>query len=104
MAATPSGEQFELRFGEQHAAVTAACRAPAPWRIEREILWIKFREGLSGFDIGSRRGKPRQHVALRSEQKTRAFAEAERLQMDYLNGVTLEDLLPTPLDLAVFKL
>src|SRR3954452_20342681 len=25
--------------------------------------------------------------------------EAERLQMDYLNGVTLETLLPTPLDL-----
>ena len=31
------------------------------------------------------------------------LAEAERLQMDYLNGVTLEDLLPTPLDLATFR-
>jgi Rrf2 family nitric oxide-sensitive transcriptional repressor len=31
------------------------------------------------------------------------LAEAERLQMDYLNGITLEDLLPSPLDLAVFK-
>ena len=31
------------------------------------------------------------------------LAEAERLQMEYLNGVTLEDLLPTPLDLATFK-
>ncbi|MHB1557484.1 MAG: RrF2 family transcriptional regulator [Isosphaeraceae bacterium] len=31
------------------------------------------------------------------------LAEAERLQMDYLNGVTLEGLLPRPLDLAVFK-
>jgi Rrf2 family transcriptional regulator, nitric oxide-sensitive transcriptional repressor len=31
------------------------------------------------------------------------LAEAERLQMDYLNSVTLEDLLPSPLDLAVFK-
>jgi Rrf2 family nitric oxide-sensitive transcriptional repressor len=31
------------------------------------------------------------------------LAEAERLQMDYLNGVTLEALLPTPLDLAAFK-
>ena len=30
------------------------------------------------------------------------LAEAERLQMDYLNGVTLESLLPTPLDLATF--
>lgn len=29
--------------------------------------------------------------------------EAERRQMDYLNGVSLEDLLPTPLDLATFK-
>ena len=31
------------------------------------------------------------------------FAEAERRQMDYLNSVTLEALLPTPLDLAFFK-
>jgi Rrf2 family transcriptional regulator, nitric oxide-sensitive transcriptional repressor len=31
------------------------------------------------------------------------LAEAERLQMDYLNSVTLEDLLPTPLDLDIFK-
>jgi Rrf2 family transcriptional regulator, nitric oxide-sensitive transcriptional repressor len=31
------------------------------------------------------------------------LAEAERLQMDYLNSVTLEDLLPTPLDLEIFK-
>ncbi len=31
------------------------------------------------------------------------LAEAERIQMDYLNGVTLEGLLPRPLDLAVFK-
>jgi Rrf2 family nitric oxide-sensitive transcriptional repressor len=31
------------------------------------------------------------------------LAEAERRQMDYLNGVTLESLLPTPLDLARFK-
>jgi Rrf2 family nitric oxide-sensitive transcriptional repressor len=31
------------------------------------------------------------------------FAEAERLQMDYLDGVTLEALLPDPLDLATFK-
>ncbi len=31
------------------------------------------------------------------------LAEAERLQMDYLNSVTLEGLLPRPLDLAVFK-
>lgn len=31
------------------------------------------------------------------------FAEAERLQMDYLSGVTLESLLPDPLDLTVFK-
>jgi Rrf2 family nitric oxide-sensitive transcriptional repressor len=31
------------------------------------------------------------------------LAEAERLQMDYLNGVTLESLLPSPLDLATFK-
>ena len=31
------------------------------------------------------------------------LAEAERLQMDYLNGVTLESLLPNPLDLAIFK-
>jgi Rrf2 family nitric oxide-sensitive transcriptional repressor len=31
------------------------------------------------------------------------LAEAERIQMDYLNGVTLESLLPTPLDLAMFK-
>ena len=33
----------------------------------------------------------------------RVLAEAERLQMDYLNGVTLESLLPDPLDLTVFK-
>lgn len=31
------------------------------------------------------------------------LAEAARLQMDYLNGVTLEALLPAPLDLAKFK-
>ena len=31
------------------------------------------------------------------------FAEAERLQMDYLNSITLESLLPTPLDLSMFK-
>ena len=31
------------------------------------------------------------------------LAEAERLQMDYLNSITLESLLPSPLDLAVFK-
>jgi Rrf2 family transcriptional regulator, nitric oxide-sensitive transcriptional repressor len=31
------------------------------------------------------------------------LAEAERLQMDYLNSVTLEALLPIPLDLATFK-
>ncbi len=31
------------------------------------------------------------------------LAEAERLQMDYLNSITLETLLPTPLDLAIFK-
>jgi Rrf2 family nitric oxide-sensitive transcriptional repressor len=31
------------------------------------------------------------------------LAEAERLQMDYVNRVTLEALLPTPLDLASFK-
>jgi Rrf2 family nitric oxide-sensitive transcriptional repressor len=33
----------------------------------------------------------------------RVLAEAERRQMDYLNSVTLESLLPIPLDLAVFK-
>ncbi len=31
------------------------------------------------------------------------LAEAERLQMDYLNSITLEALLPNPLDLATFK-
>jgi Rrf2 family nitric oxide-sensitive transcriptional repressor len=31
------------------------------------------------------------------------FAEAERLQMDFLNSITLESLLPEPLDLAIFK-
>ncbi len=31
------------------------------------------------------------------------LAEAERRQMEYLDGVTLESLLPTPLDLAAFK-
>jgi Rrf2 family nitric oxide-sensitive transcriptional repressor len=31
------------------------------------------------------------------------LAEAERLQMDYLDSVTLESLLPTPLDLSTFK-
>ena len=31
------------------------------------------------------------------------LAEAERLQMDYLNGVTLESLLPKPPDLATFQ-
>jgi Rrf2 family nitric oxide-sensitive transcriptional repressor len=31
------------------------------------------------------------------------LAEAERRQMEYLNGVTLESLLPTPLDLAAFQ-
>lgn len=31
------------------------------------------------------------------------LAEAERRQMDYLNSVSLEALLPTPLDLAIFK-
>jgi Rrf2 family nitric oxide-sensitive transcriptional repressor len=31
------------------------------------------------------------------------LAQAERLQMDYLNGITLESLLPRPLDLAAFK-
>jgi Rrf2 family nitric oxide-sensitive transcriptional repressor len=31
------------------------------------------------------------------------LTEAERIQMDYLNSVTLESLLPTPLDLAIFK-
>jgi Rrf2 family nitric oxide-sensitive transcriptional repressor len=31
------------------------------------------------------------------------LAQAERVQMDYLNKVTLESLLPTPLDLAIFK-
>jgi Rrf2 family transcriptional regulator, nitric oxide-sensitive transcriptional repressor len=32
----------------------------------------------------------------------RVLAEAERRQMDYLNSVSLETLLPTPLDLAIF--
>ena len=31
------------------------------------------------------------------------LAEAERLQMSYLDGITLESLLPIPLDLATFK-
>ena len=31
------------------------------------------------------------------------LAKAERLQMDYLNSVTLESLLPKPLDLTTFK-
>jgi Rrf2 family nitric oxide-sensitive transcriptional repressor len=31
------------------------------------------------------------------------LAEAERLQMDYLNSITLESLLPEPLNLAIFK-
>ncbi len=31
------------------------------------------------------------------------LAEAERRQIDYLNGITLEALLPTPLNLSVFK-
>jgi Rrf2 family nitric oxide-sensitive transcriptional repressor len=31
------------------------------------------------------------------------LAEAERRQMEYLNSVSLESLLPAPLDLAVFK-
>jgi Rrf2 family transcriptional regulator, nitric oxide-sensitive transcriptional repressor len=31
------------------------------------------------------------------------LAEAERLQMAYLNSITLESLLPEPLDLMVFK-
>jgi len=31
------------------------------------------------------------------------LAEAERRQMDYLNSVTLQELLPIPLDLAIFK-
>ncbi len=31
------------------------------------------------------------------------LAEAERIQMDYLDGVTLEALLPTPLDLSSFR-
>jgi Rrf2 family transcriptional regulator, nitric oxide-sensitive transcriptional repressor len=31
------------------------------------------------------------------------LAEAERIQMDYLNSITLESLLPTPLDLSLFK-
>jgi Rrf2 family nitric oxide-sensitive transcriptional repressor len=33
----------------------------------------------------------------------RVLAEAERLQMEFLDGVTLESLLPVPLDLATFK-
>jgi Rrf2 family nitric oxide-sensitive transcriptional repressor len=33
----------------------------------------------------------------------RVLIEAERRQMEYLNSVTLEALLPTPLDLATFK-
>jgi Rrf2 family nitric oxide-sensitive transcriptional repressor len=31
------------------------------------------------------------------------LAEAERIQMDYLNSISLESLLPTPLDLTIFK-
>jgi Rrf2 family nitric oxide-sensitive transcriptional repressor len=31
------------------------------------------------------------------------LAEAERIQTEYLDGVTLESLLPNPLDLAAFK-
>jgi Rrf2 family nitric oxide-sensitive transcriptional repressor len=31
------------------------------------------------------------------------LAEAERRQMEYLDSVTLEALLPNPLDLAIFK-
>jgi Rrf2 family nitric oxide-sensitive transcriptional repressor len=31
------------------------------------------------------------------------LAKAERVQMDYLNSVTLESILPTPLDLTTFK-
>jgi Rrf2 family nitric oxide-sensitive transcriptional repressor len=31
------------------------------------------------------------------------LAKAERIQMDYLDSVTLENLLPRPLDLAIFK-
>ena len=31
------------------------------------------------------------------------LAEAERLQRDYLDSVTLESLLPSPLDLATFQ-
>jgi Rrf2 family nitric oxide-sensitive transcriptional repressor len=31
------------------------------------------------------------------------LAEAERIQMEYLNGITIESLIPTPCDLTVFK-
>ena len=31
------------------------------------------------------------------------LAEAERLQMDYLNSISLESILPAPLDLETFK-
>jgi Rrf2 family nitric oxide-sensitive transcriptional repressor len=33
----------------------------------------------------------------------RVFAEAERRQLEYLNDVTLESLLPAPLELEAFK-
>ena len=47
-------------------------------------------------------GSPGQCVIQPGCTLLRVFAEAERRQMDYLNTITLESLLPATLDLVTF--
>lgn len=76
----------------------ALAREPAAITVGRVIL--DFEGGVHLLDCV---GTPGVCVIQPGCTLRGVFAEAERLQREYLDGVTLEDLLPTPLDLAVFR-
>jgi Rrf2 family nitric oxide-sensitive transcriptional repressor len=73
-------------------------RAPAEISVGRVVM--EFEGNMHLLDCV---GMPGLCVIQPGCSLRRVLAEAERRQMDYLNSVTLESLLPIPLDLAVFK-
>ncbi len=58
--------------------VSPAGGAPAPRRVEREILGVELGEGLPGLDVGAGRREPRQDPALLGQEEARALADAKR--------------------------
>ena len=59
------------------APVAPAGRAPAPRRIEREVLRIELGEGFPGLDVGPRRREPGEDLARARQEEARALAEVE---------------------------